>query len=115
MSLDTTTTQQTAMLMHLALMEKARGLGESLPLQVTRQFWTEMLMLQRWQTYQTRAVNQLVQQGYLREYAASHGTMFYSLTTAGRVQADEVLRFAERWCFDFVPQSRSLFPPEGEG
>lgn len=103
------TTMQNAMLIHLALVERGRGLGELLPLQATRQFFKEMLMIPIWQSYHTGLINQLVANGWLSEHVAGHGTSFYSLTPAGRVMAEQVIRHAERNTFEFVPQVRSLF------
>lgn len=108
------TTMQNAMLIHMALMERAKGQGDLLPMQCTRSFFQEMLMIDRWQTYHQNLVNQLVANGWLVEHCASHGTIFYSLTPAGRSVADQVIDYAARNCFAFIPQARSQFDLSGE-
>lgn len=107
--------QQRAMLVTLALLERGRGcMSYPVELQVTKEFWKEALLIFRWQKANQDTLNQLVAWGWLSEYAAPYGTIFYSLTDGGRVQADQVIRYASRHVFDFVPQSASLFPLEGE-
>lgn len=106
---DTLTAMQTSMIVALCYHEKGRGLGDLLPLQVTRQFFAEALLINRWQSYHTDLLNRLVVQGWLKEHAASHGTIFYSLTPEGRITADDVIDRANRFAFAFVPQTATLF------
>lgn len=111
---DSITTQQTAMLIALAYHEQGRGLGELLPLQVTRDFFKHALTIVRWQTFHSDNLNQLVLWGWLAEHGATHGTIFYSLTSAGRRAAYDHIDRADKCAFHFIPQSRSLFDLSGE-
>jgi len=112
---DTASMQQRAMIITLALYEKGRGsMSHGVPIQVDRVFFKEMLCITTWQTENTRTLNQIVQWGWLSEYCAPYGTIFYSLTDAGRASAEQAITFAGRHAFDFVPQSASLFPLDDE-
>lgn len=107
--------QQRAMIVTLALLERGRGsMSYPLELKVTREFWKEALCILRWQKANQDTLNQLVAWGWLSEYAAPWGTMFYSLTDVGRQQATQVIEYASSHVFDFVPQTASLFNLEEE-
>lgn len=106
---NTITTMQTAMIVNLAYHEKGRGLGELLPLQVTKKFFQESCVVVAWQSYHNRILSDLVLFGWLNEFVAERGTVYYSLTPAGRNHADDVIDRANRHTFAFVPQTETLF------
>lgn len=107
--------QQRAMIVTLALYERGRGsMSYPVEMQVTKEFWKETLCILRWQKANQDTLNQIVAWGWLSEYTAPWGTIFYSLTDGGRVQAAQIIEYASRHAFDFVPQAASLFPLDEE-